>query len=593
MREEIEFPGQREGEEMILFLRRHWFIFFMRLLFIFVSIAVLVAAYYVFAFLNANFQQSVYYNLFLLAESLGTLFVWNTFFILWLDYYLDVWIVTNERIINIEQHGFFSRKVSELKLTKIQDVTSEIIGVIPSLLNYGNIYVQTAGEMHWQTENSFIFWWPIYSNAATGNDEALFFEMEDEPPARELIGYAALVISKQSFSAGVRQILVNTGAIVVIFLSLGIAMSFVVVRRMTRPLSTILKKVKENTGGAGVGDDLSLLSETYGGMLQELERSFETIKELKDGLEVKVAERTKELSDRQLQLESANLKLSQTLVKLQEAQQQLIQSEKMAAMGQMVAGVAHEINNSVNFISGALPSVKRLLGDLKELLASYEELEQVRDADDRDRNIAAIRSLKNDLDFAGLFATFEQLLANIEEGTTRTTRIIKDLKIFTRQGAEKFQPADIHSIIDSTIPFIDGKLLKGIEIRKEFDKLEPVTCLAGRISQVFLNIMQNAAQAMSGKGTLTIRTWQEDGQAHVRFTDTGCGIEQDIIHRIFDPFFTTKEVGRGSGLGLGISYDIIKQHSGRINVESKIGQGTVFEVILPLSPPIFPAEREG
>jgi uncharacterized membrane protein YdbT with pleckstrin-like domain len=118
----------------------------MRLLFIFVSIAVLVAAYYVFAFLNANFQQSVYYNLFLLAESLGTLFVWNTFFILWLDYYLDVWIVTNERIINIEQHGFFSRKVSELKLTKIQDVTSEIIGVIPSLLNYGNIYVQTAGE---------------------------------------------------------------------------------------------------------------------------------------------------------------------------------------------------------------------------------------------------------------------------------------------------------------------------------------------------------------------------------------------------------------------------------------------------------------
>lgn len=493
--------------------------------------------------------------------------------------------VVEADIFNNDGAMLFRREKQENSLSRLVDNPQYLAAILTN--------VQTAGEMHWQTENSFIFWWPIYSNAATGNDEALFFEMDDEPPARELIGYAALVISKQSFSEGVRQILVNTGAIVVIFLSLGIAMSLVVVRRMTRPLSTILKKVKENTGGAGVGDDLSLLSETYGGMLQELERSFETIKELKDGLEVKVAERTKELSDRQLQLESANLKLSQTLVKLQEAQQQLIQSEKMAAMGQMVAGVAHEINNSVNFISGALPSVKRLLGDLKELLASYEELEQVRDADDRDRNITAIRSLKKNLDFAGLFATFEQLLANIEEGTTRTTRIIKDLKIFTRQGAEKFQPADIHSIIDSTIPFIDGKLLKGIEIRKEFDKLEPVTCLAGRISQVFLNIMQNAAQAMSGKGTLTIRTWQEDGQAHVRFTDTGCGIEQDIIHRIFDPFFTTKEVGRGSGLGLGISYDIIKQHSGRINVESKIGQGTVFEVILPLSPPIFPAEREG
>lgn len=327
-------------------------------------------------------------------------------------------------------------------------------------------------------------------------------------------------------------------------------------------------------------------------MIQELEQSFETIKELKDGLEVKVSERTRELSDRQTQLEKANLKLSETLAKLQEAQQQLVQSEKMAAMGQMVAGVAHEINNSVNFISGALPSVKRLLGDLKELLASYEELEQMPNGDDRGRDIAAIQALKNEIEFAEIFTTFEQLLANIDEGTTRTTRIIKDLKIFTRQGAEKFKQADIHSIIDSSIPFIDSKLLKGVEIRKEYGDIEPVTCLAGRISQVFLNIMQNAVQAMNGKGTLNIRTWQENGQVHISFIDTGCGIEKDLINRVFDPFFTTKEVGKGSGLGLGISYDIIKQHSGRINVTSKVGQGSVFEVILPLSPPIFPMTRE-
>jgi uncharacterized membrane protein YdbT with pleckstrin-like domain len=146
MPEEFEFPGRREGEIIILFLRRHWFIFFVRLLFIIISVAVLVALYYVFIFFNNNFQESEFYNLFLLGESLGTLFIWNFFFILWLDYYLDAWIVTNERIINIEQRGFFVRKISELKITKIQDITSEIIGVIPSLLNYGNIYVQTAGE---------------------------------------------------------------------------------------------------------------------------------------------------------------------------------------------------------------------------------------------------------------------------------------------------------------------------------------------------------------------------------------------------------------------------------------------------------------
>lgn len=146
MREEFEFPGQREGEIIILFLRRHWFIFFMRLLFIIIAIAVLIGVYYFFTLFNSNFQESAYYNLFLLGESLSTLFIWNYFFILWLDYYLDAWIVTNERIINIEQRGFFVRKISELKITKIQDITSEIIGVIPSLLNYGNIYVQTAGE---------------------------------------------------------------------------------------------------------------------------------------------------------------------------------------------------------------------------------------------------------------------------------------------------------------------------------------------------------------------------------------------------------------------------------------------------------------
>lgn len=146
MYEEINFPGQRESETIILFLRRHWFIFFMRLILIIVSVAGLIAIYYLFSFLGNNLRESEYYNLLLFGESLATLFIWNFFFILWIDYYLDAWIVTNERIINIEQRGFFMRNISELKLTKIQDVTSEITGVVPTLLNYGNIYVQTAAE---------------------------------------------------------------------------------------------------------------------------------------------------------------------------------------------------------------------------------------------------------------------------------------------------------------------------------------------------------------------------------------------------------------------------------------------------------------
>ncbi|MCJ7599933.1 MAG: ATP-binding protein [Desulfobulbaceae bacterium] len=494
---------------------------------------------------------------------------------------IEIDIFSNEGVM------LYSRKKQGDCLSQVLDNPEHLGRIFKS--------IEESGEMYWQAEDCFIFWRAIYFNIAVGSEENLYFDGDGNPPGRELIGYVALVISKQSFRAGVRHILVSTGIIVVCFLVAGIAMSFFVVRKMFKPLSSILQKVREHTGQDGVGDDLSQLSVNYGGMIRELEQSFATIKELKEGLEKKVAERTKELSARQLQLESANLRLAKTLVKLQEAQQQLIQSEKMAAMGQMVAGVAHEINNSVNFISGALPSVKRLLGNLKKLLAGYKRLEEMRDIDDRDRNIAEISSLKNDIEFDMLFGTLDHLLANIEEGTERTTRIIKDLNVFARHGPEKFQQTDIHAVIDSTIPFInvDGKLLKGVEIRKEFGDIELVSCLAGRISQVFLNIMQNAVHAMKGEGTLTIRTWQEDDQAHVSFTDTGCGIEEDVINRIFDPFFTTKEVGEGIGLGLGISYNIIRQHNGSITVASKVGQGAVFEVILPLSPAVFPAKTGG
>jgi hypothetical protein len=147
MYEEIHFPGQLSDETVLLLLRRHWFVLFTRLIFVIIATITLVIVYFLFRDLNTNLQESAFHNLLIFGESIATLFIWNFFFILWIDYYLDVWIVTNERIINIEQKGFFNRNISELKLIKIQDVTSEINGFIPTVLNYGNICVQTAGEV--------------------------------------------------------------------------------------------------------------------------------------------------------------------------------------------------------------------------------------------------------------------------------------------------------------------------------------------------------------------------------------------------------------------------------------------------------------
>jgi len=144
---EIRFPGQHDDEQVVLFLRRHWFIFFVHILSVIGAAAGMITLYLFFTLLSKDFAKSEYFGLLLFFESLGTLFIWNLFFILWLDFYLDAWIVTNERIINIDQKGFFNREISELKLTKIQDVTSEIVGVIPTILGYGDIYVQTAAEV--------------------------------------------------------------------------------------------------------------------------------------------------------------------------------------------------------------------------------------------------------------------------------------------------------------------------------------------------------------------------------------------------------------------------------------------------------------
>lgn len=144
---EINFPGQHDDEQVILFLRRHWFVFFVHILSVLACIFGLVFVFIALTYFTEDFSESTYYNLLLFGESLGTLFVWDLFFILWLDFYLDAWIVTNERIININQRGFFNREISELKLTKIQDVTSEIVGFVPTILGYGDIYVQTAAEV--------------------------------------------------------------------------------------------------------------------------------------------------------------------------------------------------------------------------------------------------------------------------------------------------------------------------------------------------------------------------------------------------------------------------------------------------------------
>lgn len=430
-----------------------------------------------------------------------------------------------------------------------------------------------------ETTKSFLHWYQI-SLVTPSSIEANWYTVGEEPEdTKEVVGYVAVAMSKEFFEQEVQPILLQTGVSVLIFLFIGILATFFIIRHATSPLRDLMLLIRKSSGVTVSTDDLTIITESYGSMIEDLEKSFVTITELNDALEAKVEKRTllltkanEKLSLGQKELQESNVLLTATLSQLRDTQDQLVQKEKLAAIGQIVAGVAHEINNSTNFISAAVPSLYRYLADVKEIFTGYEKLKKTRDT----------KEVKEELEFHELFGFIDQLMKNIEEGTRRTTRIVMDLRTFSRQDAETFTLSDLHAVIDSMINYLDKNLVEHIEIIRNYGSIPHVFCLPGRISQVFLNIMQNALQAMNGEGQLIIKTYYEKKHIHIIFTDTGCGIACNDIAKIFDPFFTTKEVGKGTGLGLGISHSIIRQHRGIIKVHSNEGKGSVFEVVLPV-----------
>lgn len=146
LKQTYHFSGQKEGENVILVIRRHWFDVLQSFFPVFALLILLITSYFYLPLFMPVLQQAVYANIFMFLENLFAMAIFILFFLIWIDYYFDVWIITNRRVVDVEQKGLFSREVSELELEKIQDVTTEVLGVIPTFLNYGNVYIQTAGE---------------------------------------------------------------------------------------------------------------------------------------------------------------------------------------------------------------------------------------------------------------------------------------------------------------------------------------------------------------------------------------------------------------------------------------------------------------
>ncbi|MCQ4272045.1 ATP-binding protein [Pseudomonas kuykendallii] len=257
---------------------------------------------------------------------------------------------------------------------------------------------------------------------------------------------------------------------------------------------------------------------------------------------------------------------------LQQANSQLLQSEKLAAIGQLSAGIAHEINNPTSFVASNLNS----LGDyVKQLLALVDALP----------NTAELDLLKREFDYHYIREDINVLLAESADGVGRIKKIISSLRDFSHVDDEHFVLADIGPGIDSTLNVVNNEIKYKAHICNELAPLPLIECIPSQLNQVFMNLLINAAQAIADRGRITLRSGHDAEGVWVEVEDNGCGMSADTVRRIFEPFFTTKPVGKGTGLGLSLSYNIVQKHSGRLTVDSRVGEGTRFRVWLPLRQP--------
>ena len=275
-------------------------------------------------------------------------------------------------------------------------------------------------------------------------------------------------------------------------------------------------------------------------------------------------------------LRSNQSEQDQLLRKLETANSQLLQSEKLAAIGQLAAGVAHEINNPIGFVFSNLKTLSVYVRDLLKMIDAVEDVVELDE----------LRQLKRQLDYDYIRGDVEALIHESEDGIDRVKRIISALKDFSHIEEEEFRYADLHRGLDTTLNVVNNELKYKAEVIKEYGDLPQVECILPQINQVVMNLLVNAAHAIEGFGRILIRTGCEQGEVWVEVEDSGKGIEPRLINRIYEPFFTTKPVGKGTGLGLALSYSIVQKHNGRIDVRSEVGVGTCFRVYLPIKQPV-------
>jgi signal transduction histidine kinase len=308
-------------------------------------------------------------------------------------------------------------------------------------------------------------------------------------------------------------------------------------------------------------------------------RSEQELEVYRRELELRVVQRTADLDSKVAELEVKREEQRELIDKLEAARHQAMQAEKMASIGQLAAGVAHEINNPVGFVLSNFRSLERYMADVFGVIAAYEAAEPLLA---EGAQLANLRRVKEGAELDFVKEDVRQLLIESADGLDRVKRIVQDLKDFSRVGENEWQIADLVRGLESTLNVVRNEIKYKAEVVKRYGTMPEIECMPSQLNQVFMNLLVNAAHAIAERGTITIVAEAVGDEVRVAITDTGSGIAPEVLGRIFDPFFTTKPVGQGTGLGLSLSYGIVRRHGGRIDVESEPGVGTTFRVWLPI-----------
>jgi signal transduction histidine kinase len=311
---------------------------------------------------------------------------------------------------------------------------------------------------------------------------------------------------------------------------------------------------------------------------RQIATTNDELQSLNESLELRVRERTKELEN--------------ALTELKESQVQLVQAEKMSSLGQLVAGISHEINTPLLYLANNVVLIEERLSQLEKFVRRSISAFSMRPSDFPTRDkyqqvfasaVGQLKSeaLENELDAAAEEAT--DLLSDCADGLRDLTEMAQSLKDFSRLDRAPVGNFDVNAGLDKTLVIARNIVKNKANVTKHYGDIPDIECSPSQINQVFLNLITNAAQAIDEFGEIVLQTARRDeDHVAVSVTDNGCGIPGEIMDKIRDPFFTTKEVGTGTGLGLSIVEEIVRSHGGRLEIESALGKGSTFTVVLPL-----------